>query len=85
MDPQRAERLWTTSQHLLAYELVHAAYFDDNPETSFILLLTAIEALLPPEEAPRDIAEVIAQLQQSLQKMTNIDDDLRQDVHPPPG
>jgi hypothetical protein len=67
MDPQRAERLWTTSQQLLAYELVHAAYFDDNPETSFILLVTAIEALLlPPEEAPRDIAEVIAQLQQSL-------------------
>lgn len=70
-----------TSQQLLAYDLVHAAYFDGNPETSFILLVTAIEALLPPpEEAPRDIAEAIAALQQSLQQMTNVDDDLRQDV-----
>ncbi|ORW08249.1 hypothetical protein [Mycobacterium kyorinense] len=70
-----------SSQQSLAYGLVHAAYFEDNPETSFILLVTAIEALLPPREAaPHDIAEAIDALKQSLNEMTNIDDDLRQDV-----
>ncbi|KUI28023.1 hypothetical protein AU196_05585 [Mycobacterium sp. IS-1742] len=70
-----------TPQQLLAYGLVHAAYFEDNPETSFILLVTAIEALLPPrEDSPRDIAEVIDALKQRLGEMTDIDDDLRQDV-----
>ncbi|QVI29475.1 hypothetical protein MN2019_09390 [Mycolicibacterium neoaurum] len=70
-----------SSQQSLAYGLVHAAYFEDNPETSFILLVTAIEALLPPrEDQPRDIAEVIDVLNQSLAEMTDIDDGLRQDV-----
>ena len=70
-----------TPQHLLAYGLVHAAYFDDNPETIFILLVTAIEALLPPrEEAPRDIADVIDALKQRLDEITDIDDGLRRDV-----
>lgn len=70
-----------TSQHLLAYRLVHAAYFEDNPEATFILLVTAIEVLLPRrEEAPRDFADLIDVLKQKLDETTDIDDDLRQDV-----
>ena len=70
-----------TPQQLLAYELVHAAYFEDNPETAFILLVTAIEALLPPrDEHPRNIAEVIDVLKQRLNEMPDLDLGLREDV-----
>jgi hypothetical protein len=69
-----------SSQQLLAYSLVHATYFDDNPETTFILLVTAIEALLPPrEDNPNEVAETLAALQETLAGM-EVDDDLRKSV-----
>ncbi|BBX23125.1 hypothetical protein MTER_25360 [Mycolicibacter terrae] len=70
-----------TDQQSLAYALVHASYFEDNPETSYILLATVIEALLPPrDECPRDIAGVIDTLKETLDGMSDIDEELRQDV-----
>ncbi len=68
-------------QQLLAYALVHASYFEDNHETAFILLVTAIEALLPPrEDEPLDIADVIDVLKEKLYEIPNLDADMREDV-----
>lgn len=68
-------------QQSMAYTLVHASFFEDNPETAFILLVTAIEGLLPPrEDNPREIAAVIDALKVKLDEMSDIDDDLRQAV-----
>lgn len=68
-------------QHSLAYVLVHAAYFEDNPETAFIVLVTAIEALLPArEDNPRDVAKVIDSLLDRLSEIIDIDPDLQRDV-----
>ncbi|WP_396913199.1 hypothetical protein [Mycolicibacterium sp.] len=78
---------WITSRHyelspqrLLAYSLVHATYFDDNPETTFILLVTAIEALLPPrEDNPKEVAGILAALQTALAAM-EVEENLRKSI-----
>jgi hypothetical protein len=58
-------------QQRLAYNLFHTAYFEDNAETAYILLITAIEALLPSEEAwPTPVLTVISALKAKLNEMT---------------
>ena len=46
----------------LAYALVHQALFDPNPETRYIQLVTAIEALLPEAACPRLIQDALDEL-----------------------
>ncbi|MFH5211409.1 hypothetical protein ACHIPZ_24870, partial [Antrihabitans sp. NCIMB 15449] len=52
-----------TDQQKLAFELVHSSLFDANPETRYIQLVTAIEALLPAkQEVPTAIADAMDKL-----------------------
>lgn len=60
----RAKRYspWSDQQKL-GFKLVHSALFDSNPETRYIQLVTAIEALLPDQqEVPTEIAGAIDKL-----------------------
>jgi hypothetical protein len=71
-----------STREQLAYRLFHASYFvAENPEAAYILLVTAIEALLPPREevASPELVAVIDELKRHLGGMT-VGDDLRGDV-----
>ena len=57
-------------QQQLAYSLFHASYFENNEETRHILLVTAIEAMLPPKgQLPSSIVGVIDTLKARLEEL----------------
>ena len=56
----------------LAYELVHASMADDNPEARFILLVTAIEALIPYRERIPPVVAVLDLLIAHANQQTGI-------------
>jgi hypothetical protein len=74
-------------QQQLAYNLFHAALIKSkpeamNPEVAYILLVTAIEALLPPREevAPAEVVALIDAVKLKLEDMTPWDAGLLRDV-----
>jgi hypothetical protein len=73
-------------QQQLAYSLFHAALVQSkpeasNPEAAYILLVTAIEALLPPaQQLPGDIVTVIDTLKAKLDESDDVSEDIRNRV-----
>lgn len=61
-----------TEQQKLAYSLLHAAFFESNPETKNVTLVTAVESIIV--QAPRS-AEIVAALN-ALVEQTKKDSDL---------
>ena len=61
-----------TEQQKLAYSLLHAAFFESNPETKNVTLVTAVESIIV--QAPRS-AEIVAALN-ALVEQTKRDSDL---------
>lgn len=71
---------WTDEQKL-AYELLHASLFDSNPETRYIQLVTAVEALLPNgRKVPFDIANALDELVTVIANRTDIEKSVRDRV-----
>jgi hypothetical protein len=52
----------------LAYGLVHSALSDRNPETRYIQLVTAIEALLPERKRPDPILRALSVLEEVVER-----------------
>jgi hypothetical protein len=66
-------------QQQLAYSLFHASYFEDNEETRHILLVTAIEAMLPPKrKLPDNIVGVLDKLMARLDEIDPRVDNIRE-------
>lgn len=61
----------------LAYGLVNAGLSELNPEAKFILLVTAIEALIPYREKDRQLSDLLDSLKPAAQGNTNFDEDTR--------
>ncbi|MFG3619059.1 hypothetical protein [Nocardia sp. NPDC047654] len=74
VDEVRSLRPSLTEAQELAFRLLHLAYFDTNPETRFILLVTAIEAVL--EQGERSV-EFIRWLEQLMSETKAADLDSR--------
>jgi hypothetical protein len=57
-----------TDSHELAYSLIHAAYFDANPESVHVVLVTAIEAIIDAKRQKRGQAvdEAVAELKSAV-------------------
>ncbi|WP_433734887.1 hypothetical protein ACQP0C_41800 (plasmid) [Nocardia sp. CA-129566] len=47
--------------HLLALRLLHSSFFDTNPETRFVLLVTAIEAVIETKQRSPQILDLLEQ------------------------
>jgi hypothetical protein len=58
----KGEHVPFDAQQTLAYALVHKALSDANPETRYIQLVTAIEALLPERKRPKEILHALSDL-----------------------
>lgn len=68
-------------QQRLAYGLFHASQFEQNPEAAYILLVTAVEALLPTRQHNQQVVPVVEALQHSLaDEMPQWAQDLRERV-----
>lgn len=73
---ERTYAPWDERQKL-AYALVHSALFDAEPETRYIQLVTAIEALLPGTKRPPDVLGVLENLKETVRNMDDIGDETR--------
>jgi hypothetical protein len=76
---ERAYAPWDERQKL-AYALVHSALFDAEPETRYIQLVTAIEALLPDTKRPPEVLSVMESLKATVKNMDDIGDESRSRV-----
>jgi hypothetical protein len=61
-DAQKADYAPMDDRQKLAYALVHNSMSDDNDETRYIQLVTAIEALLPERHWPEPVLEGLKEL-----------------------
>ncbi|CAM3150884.1 hypothetical protein BST27_23385 [Mycobacterium intermedium] len=59
----------------LAYDLVHASLADTNPEAKFILMVTAIEALIPYREKEQKLSELLEALKPAVVQLPGFDED----------
>jgi hypothetical protein len=64
----------------LAYKLVHSALADTNSETSFILMVTAVEALIPYREKESELTEMLEALRPIAEGMESFGEDTRKVV-----
>ncbi len=64
----------------LAYKLVHSALSDANPETRFILMVTAAEALIPYRKKGSHLTQMLEALRPIAEDMQTFDDDTREVV-----
>lgn len=64
----------------LAYKLVHSAIADTNPETKFILWVTAVEALIPYRKKEGDLTKLLEALRPVVDGMQTFDEDTRKVV-----
>jgi hypothetical protein len=64
----------------LAYKLVHSAMSDSNAETRFILMVTAIEALIPYRKKESELSRMLEALRPVADGMTSFDGDTRKVV-----
>ena len=69
------------AQQQLAYKLFHASHFESNPEASYILLFTGVEALIPDDFRPDEFVKTLARLQSILAGMSDISKATRDDAH----
>jgi hypothetical protein len=68
-------------QQRLAYGLFHASQFEQNPEAAYILLVTAVEALLPTRQHNQQVVPIVEALQRALaDEMPQWAQDLRERV-----
>ena len=64
----------------LAYQLVHSSLSDTNPETRFILLVTAIEALIPHREEDAELSCLLDALKPLVDGISGFDENTRNTV-----
>jgi hypothetical protein len=76
---QRNSSDWSDELRL-AYTLVHSAMADTNPETRFILMVTAIEALIPYGKKEDALSQMLEALRPKASGMTSFDEDTRKVV-----
>ena len=72
IDNSRGAKQTVTAEQALAYDLVDTSFFAHSPETRFILLVTAIEAILTIEDRSDAVASVVAVLMTSLEAATSL-------------
>jgi hypothetical protein len=76
---ERNSDVWSDELRL-AYTLVHSALSDTNPETRFILMVTAIEALIPYRKKEDALSKMLEALRPVATGMTTFDEDTRKVV-----
>jgi len=76
---QRYSGTWS-DELKLAYELVHASLANDNAEARFILLVTAIEALIPRKWRNQSAVDLLDSLITIVEQRAHIENDLREVV-----
>ena len=76
---ERYNGYWTNELRL-AYELVHAALADTNPESRCILTVTGIETLIPYREKQPDLSRLLDELISVVSDMTDYAEDTRDAV-----
>lgn len=64
----------------LAYKLVHSGMADSNPETRFILMVTAVEALIPYRKKEGQLSKLLEALRPVADGMNSFDSDTRKVV-----
>ncbi|MGV0809883.1 hypothetical protein [Mycolicibacterium setense] len=64
----------------LAYKLVHSALADSNQETRFILMVTAVEALIPYRKKEPHLTELLEALRLIAERMQSFDETTRKTV-----
>ncbi|MDA4109716.1 HEPN domain-containing protein [Mycolicibacterium holsaticum] len=81
---ERDHQIWDT-QKTIAYQLVHQALLDSNPETRHIQLVTAIEVLFKEQRRPQPVLDALDKLLSDVAEWsecdakTSISEILRQD------
>jgi hypothetical protein len=69
-----------SAQQHLAYNLFHAAYFESSAEARYILLFTAIEALIPERFRAQPYIDVLKQLRSYLQTLDNVETPIKDSI-----
>jgi hypothetical protein len=69
-----------TDELRLAYQLVHSSLYDTNPETKYILLVTAIEALIPYREKDKEQSRLLDALKPLVDGIPDFNDRTRENV-----
>lgn len=76
---QRDSGYWSDELRL-AYKLVHSALADSNQETRFILMVTAVEALIPYRKKEPHLADMLEALRPIAEGMQSFDETTRKTV-----
>ena len=69
-----------TDKQQLAYKFVHGSFFEENPESAYILLFTGVEALIPKAFRVDPVKNALRRLRQDLATMTELDESVRDSV-----
>jgi hypothetical protein len=71
--------VWTDELRL-AYDLVHGSLSLPNPVAKYVLVVTAIEALIPYQERSEELSELLESLKPVVAQASNYDEDTRASV-----
>ena len=65
----------------LAYKFVHGSFFEANPESTYILLFTGVETLVPNGFRADELVDTLTALQSNLASISEVSEATKNDVH----
>lgn len=72
----RNQQIWSP-ELTLSYDLINASLGATNPQAKYVLMVTAIEALIPYRERPADVVAALDHLIEYTDRFEKFDNDLR--------